>query len=93
MGEFPDSVPEFPRYRMFIMLRARLARTRRFRPARIARSARCALLAALIGGSLVGGPSARVVHAAPSVTFAVNSQLDLPDANDGGTSSAGLSDT
>jgi CSLREA domain-containing protein len=44
---------------------------------------RLLLLVALVNGSLPGLGQTRMAHAAPSVTFAVNSTLDVPDANPG----------
>jgi hypothetical protein len=42
-----------------------------------------ALFAALVNVSLLGVATAGIAHAAPSLTFAVNSTLDLVDANPG----------
>src|SRR5262245_44887135 len=58
-----------------------MAKTSRLRARMVA--ARFAALATLLGGSMLGSAPAGVVHAAPSVTFVVNSTLDLPDANPG----------
>jgi hypothetical protein len=56
-------------------------RTLRLAPRTVA--APFAPLATLLTGSLLGSGQAGVAHAAPSVTFAVNTTLDLPDANPG----------